>query len=440
MDTAREIIDTIARGGLTAREATEAAIARIEAGDEAVNAVVVRDFDRAREAADAADRRLADGERAALLGLPMTVKESINVAGLPTTWGFEAHRDFVPNRDAVLVRRLKDAGAIIIGKTNVPPALSDLQSSNPVYGVTHNPHRHGRSPGGSSGGSAAALAAGFVTAEVGSDIAGSIRTPAAFSGVWGLRPTHGVVPLAGHSFPGTDGADVLLAVVGPLARSAQDLDLLLGIIADHPLPEARLSPEGLRVAVLTSHPLAAADREMVNAVEVCADHLLSQGASIDRSPELPDLEGMHREYLRLLNTVMFRGLPPPGKEPLTLSQWFDMVDRHARTSRLWDDLLHERYDVILAPTLGTTAFPIDELDLGRRSLELDGEIVPFAPQLAWSGLAAYPALPAVAFPVGTDAGGLPIGLQLIGPRFSDRSLVALAAGLGRTVPLPDPAQ
>ena len=426
---AQDLIDAIARGECTARQAAEDVIAHIEAGDGEINAVIVRDFDRAREQAEAADRRRAAGERPSLLGLPMTVKESLNVAGLPTTWGFTEHADFVPAADATVVRRLKDAGAVILGKTNVPPGLSDLQSSNPVYGVTHNPHGRGRSPGGSSGGSAAALAAGFVTAEIGSDIAGSIRTPAAFTGVWGLKPTHGVVPLAGHSFPGTDAADVLLAAVGPMARSAADLDLLLGVIANHPLPAPRLQPAGLRVAALTRHPLAPLSSTIATAVEVCADRLTAYGASVDRSPSLPALEELHGDYVRLLNTVMFRGAPPAGGEPLTLRQWFDMADRHAQAGRAWDAVLSERYDVILAPVFGTTAFPIDDLDIGSRTLDVDGETVPFAPQLAWAGMAAYSGLPAVSFPVGTDDLGLPIGLQLIGPRFGDRSIIGLAETL-----------
>lgn len=424
---AQEVVTAIARGELSAVEATERAISRVEEGDGAINAVVVRDFDRARAQAAERDERVARGERGALLGLPMTVKESLNVAGLPTTWGLPEHADYVPQRDATVVSRLKAAGAVIVGKTNLPPLLSDLQSSNPVYGVTHNPHRLGYSPGGSSGGSAAALAAGFVSAEVGSDIAGSIRTPAAFCGVWGLRPTHGVVPQAGHSYPGTDGADVALAVVGPLARSAADLDLLLGVLANHPLPQAgSRTLAGLRVAVLTEHPLAPCGSDVAAAVRRCADLLEASGAYLDANPALPELERMHRDYLHLLNTVMFRGLPMPGRDQLGLTEWFDLLDRHARVGREWDGLLSDRFDLILAPVFGTTAFPIDEDDIPSRTLTIDGRTEPFAPQLAWAGLAAYPGLPAVSFPAGKDPSGLPIGLQLIGPRFADREVLQVA--------------
>src|SRR6185437_5998887 len=203
---------------------------RIEARDTEINAVVVRDFDRAREAARAADAALARGERRPLLGLPMTVKESNNVAGLPTTWGFEPFKDFRASDDAVAVARLRAAGAVILGKTNIPPFLADWQSNNPVYGRTRNPYDLARSPGGSSGGAAAALAARMIPLEFGSDIGGSIRVPAAFCGVYGHKPSFDLVPLRGHQPPGAEGGSgILLAVVGPLARTARDLSLALDV-------------------------------------------------------------------------------------------------------------------------------------------------------------------------------------------------------------------
>ena len=197
---------------------------------------MVRDFERARAAAREADNlRKRDG----LLGVCMTVKESFNVAGLPTTWGFADAAGYTPTEDAVPVQRLKQAGAIILGKTNVATALSDWQSFNAVYGATNNPWDLSRSPGGSSGGSAAALAAGLTALEMGSDLRGSIRAPAHYCGVYGHRPTHGIVPLRGHVPPGAPALPTNpdLAVAGPLARCARDLLLALAIVAGPNLPD-----------------------------------------------------------------------------------------------------------------------------------------------------------------------------------------------------------
>ena len=186
---------------MSASELLEHTIARIEALDGRINAIIVRDFDRAREAARAADAALGRGERLPLLGIPVTLKEPFNVAGLPTTWGFPHFRDFQPAEDALVVSRLKAAGAVIIGKTNIPIGLRDFQSYNEIHGTTNNPWDLGRSPGGSSGGSGAALAAGFGPLSIGSDIGGSIRVPAHFCGVFGHKPSLGLVPLRGYGLP-----------------------------------------------------------------------------------------------------------------------------------------------------------------------------------------------------------------------------------------------
>ena len=187
--TIKELVEALQARKISASELVEHAIARIESLDQRLNAVVVRDFDRAREAAKAADAALARGERRPLLGIPMTFKEAFNIAGLPTTWGFPQFKDFVPKEDALVVSRMKSAGAVIFGKTNVPLALADFQSYNDIYGTTNNPWDVGRSPGGSSGGSAAALAAGFGPLSFGSDIGGSLRVPAHFCGVYTHKPT-----------------------------------------------------------------------------------------------------------------------------------------------------------------------------------------------------------------------------------------------------------
>ena len=182
------------------------------------------------------DARVADGFDAPLLGVAMTVKESFDIPGLPTTWGFPEHADHVPATPAIAVRKLRRAGAVIVGKTNVPPGLADIQAINPIHGRTVNPHDPARVSGGSSGGAAAALAAGFVPLEVGSDIGGSIRTPAAFCGVWGHKPTFRLLDDRGHFFPRTSDAALALSVIGPMARDADDLALLLDVLADAPPP------------------------------------------------------------------------------------------------------------------------------------------------------------------------------------------------------------
>src|ERR1700690_1813751 len=200
--SAGELAQSLLKKEISALELTDQLIARIEALDGDLNAVPVRDFARAREAAGQADAALARGDRRPLLGVPVTIKESYNVAGLPTTWGLPAFKDFIAEEDALAVARLKSAGAIVLGKTNVPLGLGDWQSYNDIHGATHNPWDRTRTPGGSSGGSAAALAPGFGPLLLGSDIGGSLRVPAHFCGICAHKPTHGLVASRGHVPPG----------------------------------------------------------------------------------------------------------------------------------------------------------------------------------------------------------------------------------------------
>jgi amidase len=426
----KALTDRLASGELTAVDALQQTIERIEARDGELNAVVVRDFDRARDAAAAADARLAAGERAPLLGVAMTVKESYDVAGLPSTWGLVDARDNIAKADSRVVRRLKAAGAVIVGKTNVPPELADFQSANPIYGATHNPHMQGRSSGGSSGGSAAALAAGFVPAEVGTDIGGSIRLPAGFCGVWGLKTTYGLVSLEGHAWPGTDGAARPLSVAGPMARTPEDLDLLLSIIGEHAVPAPRRdSPAGARIAVIGRHPVGPIGSDVARVIDETCARAEAAGYIVDRKPDLPDLGAMHADYVKMLLTVLARGVAPAGVPEVKLPDWFDMQDAQARTARAWNTRLHEQYDGVLAPVFGTTAFPLDEIDMRQRKIDIDGEATECGRQLAWAGLATYTNLPSVSFPAGTGGDGLPIGLQLIGPHFGDREVIAMATPL-----------
>ena len=275
---------TAKAGGFGAR--TGRFIDRIEALDGELNAVPVRDFARAREAARQADAALARGERLPLLGVPVTIKESYNVAGLSTTWGIPAAKDFIPPEDALAVSRLKAAGAIVLGKTNVPLGLGDGQSYNDIYGTTNNPWDRTRSPGGSSGGSSAALAAGFGPLSLGSDIGGSLRVPAHFCGVCAHKPTFDLVPFRGHTPPGVPAwAGTNLAVLGPMARSVDDLVPALDIIAGPDeaadgrayrlnLPPARGEKlSDFRVLVIAEHPLLPTSAAVGASLDRLSKHL-----------------------------------------------------------------------------------------------------------------------------------------------------------------------
>jgi len=429
--TAIETAQAIAKGETSAEAECEAAIARIEERDGDINAVVVRDFDRAREAARAADQTNTASEVKPLLGVPMTIKESHNVAGLPTTWGLESAKDFIAQKDSLVVQRLKSAGAILLGKTNVPPMLADWQSDNPVYGRTNNPHDLSRVVGGSSGGSAAALAAGMVPLEYGSDIGGSVRIPANYCGVYGLKPSYGVVPLEGHFFPGTDGADIPLSVTGPLARSAADLALALDLTSDIALPRSRRrSLKDCRLLVVTDTDLAIVDNSIVSAIEETAERCERAGATIARQSDLlPDLAALHRQYLHMLLTVLAARDPASDYPMPDFPGWCDMVDQQARALRQFRALFTE-FDAILCPNAGTTAFPHSFVPMQERKLVVNGEERGFGEQFGWVSIATYPGLPAASAPIGEDADGLPIGLQIIGDFHADHTVVELARLIG----------
>lgn len=414
-------------GEHTAAQICDAAIARIEQRDGPLNAVVVRDFDRARAAAAELDRRIADGFDAPLLGVAMTVKESFDVGGLPTTFGFTEHRDFIAREDAVAVKRLKKAGAIIVGKTNVPPALADLQSNNPVYGRTNNAVDQRRVAGGSSGGSAVAVASGMVPLEFGSDIGGSIRVPAAFNGVWGHKPTWGVLPYDGHYSPGTDSARTALSVIGPIARDADDLAAAVDIVADHPLaPAMPRGPGDRRVLILTGHPLAKVQASIVAALDGLGEALSRDGATVDRRSDLlPDLERHHAGYWALLTLALARREPPGVEPPPPLETWHHLHDEQARLQRQWRALF-EHYDAVIAPTVGMTAFAHDDTPLAERRLDIDGEDTQFYHQFVFPGLATFPMLPATSVPIGRDSDGLPIGVQVIADLYADHTAIAVA--------------
>lgn len=422
----------IREGKLTPLEAVDAAIARIEALDGPLNAVVVRDFDRAREMAKAMDG-LDIKDSQPLFGVPMTVKESFNVVGLPTTFGHLQFKDHIARQDAVVVQRLKAAGAIIIGKTNVPPDLADLQSNNPVYGRTNNPHDHSRVAGGSSGGGAVAVASGMVPLEYGSDIGSSIRNPAHFNGIYGHKTSFGLVSRRGHTHPlagHNDVHDGPLSVVGPLARTAQDLAVLLDVTATFPLRRKGKALKDCRMLAVTEHPASEVDTAVSGPIEAALDALARAGVSVDRSSDLlPDLAQQHADYLRLLNVAMARGRPSANGKTMALADYYQLLDVQARNEYAWGALF-EHYDFVLAPPLAILAYPHDATPIAERRITINGGDSAFADTLAWAGLATFPNLPSTVVPVG-GTGNLPCGMQVMGPRWGDYDCIAAAGAIGQ---------
>lgn len=421
----------IREGALSPLEAVDAAIARIEARDGPLNAVVVRDFDRARDRAKAMDG-LDIRDSQPLFGVPMTVKESFNVAGLPTTFGHLQFKDHIAHEDSVVVKRLKAAGAIIIGKTNVPPDLADLQSNNPVYGRTNNPHDTSRVAGGSSGGSAVAVASGMVPLEYGSDIGSSIRNPAHFNGVYGHKTSFGLVSRRGHTHPlagHNDVHDGPLSVVGPLARTAEDIALLLELTATFPLRRKGKALKDCRVLAVLEHPVSEVDGAVSGPIEAALEALASAGVTIDRSSDLlPDLEQQHVGYLRLLNVAMARGRPSADGKVMALADYYQLLDVQARNEYAWGALF-ERYDFVLAPPLAMLAYPHDATPIAERRITINGKDSAFADTLAWAGIATFPNLPSSIVPVG-GTGNLPCGMQVMGPRWGDYDCIAAAGAIG----------
>jgi amidase len=451
LDLARTTAAGLAAGlknkSFSALELCDAQIARIEALDSRINAVVVRDFERARADARNADAAIARGETKPLLGIPMTVKESFDLRGHPTTWGFTEHVEHRAREDALTVQRLKGAGAVILGKTNVPPALADWQSANPIYGRTNNPHDVTRSAGGSSGGSAAAIAMGFSALELGSDIGGSVRVPAAFCGVYGHKTSHGVIPQGGHAYGGLAVAPSMLAVIGPMARSAADLATALQVVAG---PDAEASANKLvlplprhgslksfRVFVLDHHPAARADSDTNGAIEALADHLTKEGASVARqSSLLPDIAASWKTYQSMLHTITTRRSTNPPRPPISAHDWMDHLDAQHRLRRQWSDFFRH-FDIVLCPAFGTPAFPhTDEDDWRKRSLAMDGGPCNFGAQLGWAGIATVANLPSTTVPLGVNRAGLPLACQAVGPFLEDLTTIAFAGMVGHEIVTP----
>ena len=437
----------IRRKELSSRELTEMLLARIEAVNPAVNAVVELRPEAALQEAVAADEATARGYAPGRLhGVPMTIKDSFNIAGLHTTWGNLAFKDFVADSDATVVRRLRQAGAIIVGKTNVAFMLADFgQTANELYGVTNNPWDNTRTPGGSTGGSAAALSAGMTFLEYGSDLVGSIRIPASFCGVYGLKPSAGIVPLSGFQPPGPPAPPsdmTYMSAVGPLGRSPRDLRAALSVTAGPENQAAKayswaLSPprharlEDFRVGFVLDHEQAAVSSEVAAVLSDAVDVLARADVTVVEG--WPDGVDPARDYESFgFHVRLFFAFQQPGEDFATLSEVIDHESRcvaaRAAWNRYFDDI-----DVFLCPVNFTPAFPHDARPFEERTITTPEGEGSYNDQAFWVSHASLSGLPAVAAPVGRTPSGLPVGAQVVGPLYEDDTAITFAELLGDAI-------
>lgn len=462
---------TSLRAGLLARsfsaaQLLEASFARIDALNPSLNAIIAQDREAARAMAAESDRRIAAGEARALEGLPITIKDAFDVAGLPSSGGLPAYKERIPAEDAAAVARLRAAGVVIIGKTLVPVFSGDFQSYNPVHGIANNPWNPAYSPGGSSGGAAVAVATGMVAFELGSDLGSSIRWPAQACGVLGLKTSWGLVSTWGLIPPPPErrtprNAD--LVVAGPIARYAEDLDLVLAVLAGSrdahvtgpalPAPRHR-DAKGLRVAVWAQEPFAPVTGEVSEAVREAGRKLAQAGAVVDEAarPGFRFTEA-YEVYALLNHAVVAYGLPPKVRariqaqaakfSPNDLSHqslqargarmtpglYQQVQQRRLALKRQWARFF-QNYDVLLCPPAPVGAQKHDHLpDFHARRLDIDGTERPYLDFLCWASLATGADLPALSAPVGLSQAGMPLGVQIIAPMGEDRSAIAVGAML-----------
>jgi len=452
---------------VSSRELLDHYVARIERLNPRLNAVVTLDVEGARRAADAADAALARGETPGpLCGVPMTVKDTFETAGLRSTAAYEPWRDHVPAADATAVARLRAAGVVVFGKTNVPSLAADWQTYNALFGTTNNPWDLTRTPGGSSGGAAAAVAAGLTALEVGSDIGGSIRVPAHWTGVCGHKPTHGIVPQRGH-LPGPPGtlAEPDLNVCGPLARSVDDLELALDVLAGPPPeravawslhlpPPRRRRVTEWRIAAWLDDPAYRVDAEVGRCLMAAVEALRRAGAHVDdRARPAISLRELVPTFQQLLMPIMLRDLadeqflalarladsaPPDEELPMTTTaraaairhrDWLVANELRERLRAQMAAFFRD-WDVLLTPVNVVPAIPHDQSEpFAGRTIVVNGAPRPYADLFGWVALPTMAWLPVTVVPAGRTAGGLPVGVQVVGPYLEDRTPLAVARHL-----------
>ncbi len=457
----------IAAGQISATELLDLVLDRYERFNPTINAVVFTQIEQARDRARAADEMTAKGQSSGPLhGVPMTIKEAWDWIGSPSTSGYAERADWRPERNSESVDRLLNAGAVIYGKTNLPVGMADWQTFNPVYGTTSNPWDPTMIPGGSSGGAAAAVAAGMSGLELGSDIGASIRNPAHYCGIFGHKPTYGLVPIAGHGSPGNP-VELDIGVGGPMSRYADDLELGLSVVAgaggldaigwDLALPAPRKTdPATLRVAVMLESPCVVQDSELTDQLATTVAALADLGVQVDYEarPEI-DIERSHEVYLMLLRAATGTEYSPEdyaaqrvhaerydggdrdyravAAKAITMSHWEWAAYHHEREqARLAWNRFFDDYDLLLCPTAASAAYPHDqEGERADRTIPVNGGQESTIDQLFWAGLSCGVLLPGTVAPAGLTKSGLPCGLQIVAGHLRDRESLAFARFMER---------
>ena len=469
--SATEMLDALRARRVSALELLELHLQRIERYNPILNAIVTLDRENARRAAAAADRVRSRGEDDALLGLPLTIKDSIDVRKLPSTAGSTAFADNRPDVDGLLAARVRAAGAVIMGKTNLAYRLSDWQTANPLFGRTNNPWDSQRTPGGSTGGGAAAVAAGLTPMEFGSDWIGSIRIPAAFCGIYGHKPSETAFPRSGQ-FPAPQlfNPAVVMTVQGPLARSAEDLELAFSVAAGpdvgedvawqlHMPPARHKRLSDYRVAILPPIPWLPVDNEILNHLENLTSALGRIGTYVKvAQPEgFGDLRDHHKLTLSIISAQANSLMPKAERCDLTeriyadgdefdvawanglianAAGYLDWVGEREKYRAAYRSFFRE-WDVLIAPITLSLPFPHTKGSSiwippwERCILVVNGQEVNYGWQAVYPGLANLSGLPATAFPVGLSHSGLPIGLQAIGPYLEDHTPIQFAELVAR---------
>jgi amidase len=447
---------------ISSRELLGECLSQYVRHNDAVNAVIFTDIDAAKRAASASDRRLKKAMPLSPIdGVPMTIKESFDWASAPSTWGDPMLKDNIAAKNAVALQRMTDAGAVLYGKTNVPLALSDWQSFNAIYGTTNNPWDVTRTPGGSSGGAAAALATGMTALEVGSDIGASIRNPAHYCGVFGHKPTYGVVPYRGHLMPGSVSISDI-TVAGPMARSARDLSTMMLILVGSEgierrgvtftLPKATQKTfKDFRVAIKLSSPVSDVDQNY-------QDLLISLGQFLKRkvkklsweaAPEIDDAEA-YENYITLLRSTATKRMSDDDIEAasakaksfdaadksyvammarafgLSHGGWLRANERRHQMRQLWDAFFDD-WDVLLCPCAASAAWPHDQVgERHERFITVNGKQVSTIDQRFWAGYSGNFYLPSSVAPLGLTPNGLPCGVQIITREYGDYTSLRFA--------------